>query len=385
MILPGDNKTNLRKIVLVIIVIVLLVSVGILSGISGGNTINLLKNDPPYIPSNPNPEDGSININTNTNLSWDGGDPDPSDMLTYNIFLGKDQELLVCVESAYSYESYDPGELLHKTQYYWKIDAYDGEDVTEGFIWTFKTETNMPPNIPCNPNPSNGSKNINLTVNLNWTGSDPENDTVVYNVYFGNNSNPSIVETNLSISTYNVDNLKTNTTYYWKIDSYDGFNLTEGPIWIFTTIVCPPPLPPNTPTTPFGPTSGKPGIEYTYQTNTTDPNQCILYYCFDWGDDTDSGWMGPYESDHMANANHTWNEEDTFWIKVKAKNDPNCDGDLSDGSESTWSRYLQVIVPKEKSADIILSLIKFLKNYPLVFQVLRYFFNFDIDIDNYTT
>ena len=377
-----DNKTNLRKRILVIIVNVLLVSVGIISGICGGNTLNFFKNDPPYIPSNPNPEDGSINININTNLSWEGGDPDPSDIVTYNIFLGIDQESLVCVASAYINEIYNPDELSYYTQYYWKIDAYDDEDVTEGYIWTFRTVKNMPPDVPCNQYPANGSENINLTVILNWTGGDPNDDNVVYDVYFGNNPNPSIIGTNLSISTYNVYDLKTNTTYYWKIDAYDGVDITEGPIWFFTTILCPLPSPPNTPNTPDGPTSGKTGIKYTYQTNTSDPNQNILYYCFDWGDDTDSGWIGPYESGYKASANHTWDEEDTYWIKVKAKNDPNCDGDLSDGCESSWSRYLQVIVPKEKSAYILLSLINILKKYPTVFHILRYIFDLYININN---
>jgi hypothetical protein len=335
-------------------------------------------NDPPYIPSNPNPEDGSINVNINTNFSWDGGDPDPGDIVTYNILLGIEPESLVCIASAHSSEIYNPGKLLHDTQYYWKIDAYDSEDVTEGLIWTFKTVKNKPPNIPSNPIPANGSINVNLNLTLNWTGGDPDNDSVLYDVYFGNNSNPSIIETNLSTTTCLVNDLKTNTTYYWKINAYDDVNLTEGPIWIFTTIECPPPPPPNTPNAPLGASSTKPGLEYTYQTNTTDPNQNILYYCFDWGDNTNSGWIGPYESGKTASANHTWNEEDTYWIKVKAKNDPNCDGDLSDGSESLWSRYLQVVVPKNKPAYKLLELFNFHEKIPLMFQALKYLLHFDI-------
>ena len=327
-------------------------------------------NDPPYTPNNPNPEDGTINVNITTDLSWEGGDPDPGDTVTYNIFLGDNPESLVCVASAFSNEVYDPGELSYDTQYYWRIDAYDSNhDISEGPLWMFHTAKNRPPNVPSNPYPADGSTNICLTVNLNWTGGDPDNTSVVYDVYFGENSSPSIVATNLSITTYNVDDLKRKTTYYWKIDAYDGINVTEGAIWTFTTAVS---LPPNTPAAPSGPTSGKPGMEYTYQSNTTDPEQNVLYYWFDWGDNTSSGWLGPYESGQMVSANHTWSEKDTYWIKVKAKNDPNGDGDLSDGSESLWSPYLPVTMPKGNSAEIIQPFIKTLRRYPHIFPILRY-------------
>jgi len=109
--------------------------------------------------------------------------------------------------------------------------------------------------------------------------------------------------------------------------------------------------PPEKPDTPDGPTSGKAGVEYTYTSSTSDPNGDHVYYKWDWGDSTDSGWLGPYNSGQTVNASHKWIGQDSYQIKVKAKDDPNGDGDLSDGSESDWSDPLSISMPKNKAIN----------------------------------
>ena len=66
--------------------------------------------------------------------------------------------------------------------------------------WEFTTEdkVNNPPNIPSNPIPTNNSTGISVSSVLSWTGGDPDNDTVKYDVYFGNVSNPPKVSRNQS-------------------------------------------------------------------------------------------------------------------------------------------------------------------------------------------
>jgi len=76
---------------------------------------------------------------------------------------------------------------------------------------------------------------------------------------------------------------------------------------------------PNKPNPPSGPTSGTANIEYTYSGNTTDPNGDSIYYLFDWGDGTDSGWLGPYPSGNTVEANHAWVYGGTYDVKLKAK------------------------------------------------------------------
>ena len=75
------------------------------------------------------------------------------------------------------------------------------------------------------------------------------------------------------------------------------------------------------PNKPSGPTSGKPGVEYTYTaqlTNDLSIDQICAYYYFDWGDGTFSDVLGPYPSDSPIEAIHTWSYKGSYQVRVKA-------------------------------------------------------------------
>jgi len=92
------------------------------------------------------------------------------------------------------------------------------------------------------------------------------------------------------------------------------------------------PHPPNI----SGPTSGKPGVSYDYYLSSTDPDSDDVYYYVDWGDNTNSGWLGLYSSGAMITVSHTWDQKGTYTIKAKAKD--------SYGYESEWTT-LAVTMP----------------------------------------
>jgi len=117
---------------------------------------------------------------------------------------------------------------------------------------------------------------------------------------------------------------------------------------------------PAKPDKPKGPTSGEKGSSYTYSTKSTNPTGGELYYWFDWGDGTNSGWIGPFSSGEEISASHTWNRQSDFQIKVKAKN--------SDGIQSEWSDPLSVSMPRTKISFFrrfikLIELFPFLNNY----------------------
>ena len=99
------------------------------------------------------------------------------------------------------------------------------------------SSTNNPPYIPSNPFPINGSTEVNIFTNLDWIGSDPDqNDLVTYDVYFGTTNNPQKIISNQSATAYNPGSLNYNKTYYWKIIAWDNKgSWSEGPLWLFTT------------------------------------------------------------------------------------------------------------------------------------------------------
>jgi hypothetical protein len=98
--------------------------------------------------------------------------------------------------------------------------------------------------------------------------------------------------------------------------------------------------PPIKPAAPSGPTGGKAGEEYTYTGSTTDPENNDIYYRWDWGDETYSQWLGPYNSGGESEESHIWNEEGSFEIRIQAK-------DIN-GKISEWSDPLPVNMPKTK-------------------------------------
>ena len=67
------------------------------------------------------------------------------------------------------------------------------------------------------------------------------------------------------------------------------------------------------------PTSGKVGTSSAFSAAADDPDGDKIYYFFDWGDGTDSGWLGPFESGEIAEASHTWNETGEYTVRVKAR------------------------------------------------------------------
>jgi rhodanese-related sulfurtransferase len=119
--------------------------------------------------------------------------------------------------------------------------AYDSfENVGSSNVITIEIlEGNKSPITPNNPQPINNAVDVNIGVELSWSASDPEGDTLKYDVYFGTNPTPAtneLVAIGIEINSYHVNNLEYNTLYYWKVVAKDNNGgETESPIWSFTT------------------------------------------------------------------------------------------------------------------------------------------------------
>ena len=93
---------------------------------------------------------------------------------------------------------------------------------------------------------------------------------------------------------------------------------------------------PNKPTKPVGPALGIWNQQYSYSSQTSDPEGEQIYYLFDWGDGSSSGWIGPYTSGQTGTGSHIWTELGTYNVKVKAR-------DVW-GAGSIWSDVLVVTI-----------------------------------------
>jgi len=93
---------------------------------------------------------------------------------------------------------------------------------------------------------------------------------------------------------------------------------------------------PDTPSKPNGENSGHISVSYCYTTVTTDPDGDQISYLFDWGDGTNSGWLGAYNSEQPCTACNAWPDPGTYYVRAKAK-------DVW-GEESDWSDSLRVVI-----------------------------------------
>ena len=127
--------------------------------------------------------------------------------------------------------------------------------------------------------------------------------------------------------------------------------------WIQTTNT-----PPNKPTI-NGPTKGEYGISYDYKFVSADPDGTPIWYYVDWGDNSNTGWFGPYDSGFEVTQSHFWYEKGTYTISCKAKDPYN--------TESDWGT-LSVTMPCSYDKPIMNFLEKILERFPHAFPILRY-------------
>lgn len=121
---------------------------------------------------------------------------------------------------------------------------------------------------------------------------------------------------------------------------------------------------PDKPSKPFGQVNGVPGVEYDYNTSTTDPDGDLISYCFSWGDgeknNTITKWMNSGET---VTASHSWSERGKYKVKVRARDE--C------GFVSDWSDPLEVTMPKNKQATHKITFSKFFERLMNSFSLLE--------------
>ena len=105
-------------------------------------------------------------------------------------------------------------------------------------------------------------------------------------------------------------------------------------------------LPPQKPSAPSGPEEGRIGETYIFSASTSDPEEENLFYLFDWGNEENSGWIGPFSSGELCEVEYSWTTQGSFSVRVKAK-------DIH-GVQSEWSDSSIVSMPRNRF-DFLLS------------------------------
>ena len=135
------------------------------------------------------------------------------------------------------------------TTYHYYIEAFNdsGSSGRSNILVVRTNNINDPPTDLRPVFPPNGSVNQNFySITLRWEARDPNNDSLIYTLYFGTDPIPPVRIRGMSITQFTVNGLSPDTTYYWKIAVYDKHgNTVYGPVWTFRTKSNRPPLPPS--------------------------------------------------------------------------------------------------------------------------------------------
>ena len=154
-----------------------------------------------------------------------------------------------------------------------------------------------------------------------------------------------------------------NAAFLLDANNYTGtiYNMLGGfEAWKTAGYPTKPNIPPNTPVI-TGDIKGKVGEEYSYSFITTDVDSDDVYYYVNWSDNTTNQLIGPYLSGEEATVNHTWYEQGTYTVKVKAR-DPY-------GAESDYATLeIQMPCPYKPTLQFLEWL---LERFPHAFPLLR--------------
>lgn len=112
-----------------------------------------------------------------------------------------------------------------------------------------------------------------------------------------------------------------------------------------------------------GETNGKIRTLYPYTFSTTDPENDLVSYFIDWGDQTTSGWIGPSGSGQERSESHSWSKRGTYVIKIMAKDEQ--------GSVSDWAS-LSVAMPCSYNLPSMLLFEWLFQQFPHRFPILRH-------------
>lgn len=217
-----------------------------------------------------------VNAASGATLVWTGGDsPDNCSGIRYTLYLDQTTNPSTVVGSNLTNKSLTVSNLQHGVWYYWKVVVTNTLGVTKtSAVWRFLL--NRPPVTPHTPFPTHQNIEVPVSIpQLTWECSDPDGDSILYDVYFGTSATPPLVASGITLKNWTIPTgtLQWNTRYYWKIVASDTWSTTTGPIWWF---VCN-----RYPGEPYDPVpyDGKRGVlpDITFEWKCDDPD-------IPWGD-----------------------------------------------------------------------------------------------------
>jgi hypothetical protein len=203
----------------------------------------VMEGPPAPLAAGPDPADGTVIEQDWYNLNWKPGtwatshdvyfgtDFDDVNESAPDTFIGNTTFVfqVVGIPSYPAPEGLQPG-----TTYYWRVDEVNPDNPDspwKGVVWSFT----LPPRIAYNPFPPDNMKFVDTDVDLSWTA---KWNAALFSVYFGTDAEQVANATGAAPSgkmSFDPGPLEIDTTYYWRVDSFDGTEWRTGNVWSFST------------------------------------------------------------------------------------------------------------------------------------------------------
>jgi len=182
--------------------------------------------------TNPEPANGATVGTTKVTLRWTAGDTAAS----HHVYVGENADDVkkgaagadkgAVAVTAFASDAWELG----KT-YYWRVDEVeaDGATVYPGVVWSFTVSAKF----ASHPVPADGAVLVNPDAALSWTSG---SGAVSHSVYLGTDpANLPRASQGQTTTTYDPPQLEFGTTYYWRVDEYDGASTYTGAVWSLRT------------------------------------------------------------------------------------------------------------------------------------------------------
>jgi len=224
--------------------LILVVNFLIACGGSGDDleSIAVVENKTPSIPVLMAPvnnllcTDNTVTFNWGSSLDLDG------DTINYTMQIATDNLFLQIVLDTNIKETKTTFTLDKGKAYYWRVKATDSKNESSSFssIFQFYTEgiasENHSPFSPGLVSPKLSSVVQTTTATLEWTASDVDNDTLVFDIFFGTQNPPlQKFSANQSETILNVE-VASSKEYFWKVVVKDLKGAQAiGQVWNFKT------------------------------------------------------------------------------------------------------------------------------------------------------
>ncbi|WP_028888084.1 fibronectin type III domain-containing protein [Tenacibaculum ovolyticum] len=189
------------------------------------------------------PTQNLLCIDNTISFDWSDATDENNDDISYKIEFSDTREMANVTKTETANTSTKSITLDKGIAYYWRVTAIDGKgksgevSLVNAFYTKGVGETNTVPFTAEIVSPVNEASlgAGTVSVDLKWKGADSNtNDTLKYEVYFGETTDLTLLEGDVTVLIKNVT-IESGKTYYWKINTIDNSGAKSiGQVWSFS-------------------------------------------------------------------------------------------------------------------------------------------------------